>query len=130
MKFSKQAVREATDLFRACHVRGVLDEARVRQAVDEIAAARPRGSLATLSVFRRLVKLESDRHTAKIESATPLPANLRENVLQTLGRAYGSGLKASFAENPSLIGGMRIQVGSDVYDGSVRRRLATLERSF
>jgi F0F1-type ATP synthase delta subunit len=29
-----------------------------------------------------------------------------------------------------LIGGLRIQVGSDVYDGSVRARLASLEQSF
>jgi F0F1-type ATP synthase delta subunit len=29
-----------------------------------------------------------------------------------------------------LIGGVRIQVGADVYDGSILARLATLERSF
>jgi F-type H+-transporting ATPase subunit delta len=32
----------------------------------------------------------------------------------------------SFTESPALIGGMRIRVGSDVYDGSLQRRLAAL----
>jgi F0F1-type ATP synthase delta subunit len=32
-----------------------------------------------------------------------------------------------FAVDPALIGGLRIQVGSDVYDGSIRARLATLD---
>jgi F-type H+-transporting ATPase subunit delta len=130
MKASKQATREATQLFRACLVNGALDETRVRQAVQQFATARPRGYMATLSVFHRLVKLECARHAAKIESAQPLPADQRAGVLESLTRAYGSGLNASFAENPALLGGMRIQVGSDVYDGSVRGRLAALEGSF
>jgi F-type H+-transporting ATPase subunit delta len=36
----------------------------------------------------------------------------------------------SFAQNPALIGGLRIQVGSDLYDGSVKTRLQKLEESF
>ena len=36
----------------------------------------------------------------------------------------------SFVENPSLIGGMRVRVGSDVYDGSVKAGLVALEKSF
>jgi F-type H+-transporting ATPase subunit delta len=40
---------------------------------------------------------------------------------------YGAGVEATFTENPALIGGMRIKVGSDVYDDSVRARLAALE---
>ncbi len=42
-------------------------------------------------------------------------------------RAYGTGLETSFVENPALIGGVRLQVGSDVYDGSVRARLDSIE---
>ncbi len=36
-------------------------------------------------------------------------------------------LETSFEQNAALIGGVRIKVGSDVYDGSVRARLAALE---
>ena len=47
-----------------------------------------------------------------------------------LTRRYGPGLSTAFVQRPALIGGMRIQVGSDVYDGSVRAGLAALEQSF
>ena len=130
MKASKRAIREATQLFRACLVNGLLEEARVREVVQQLATGKPRGYLATLSAFRRLVQLECARHTARIESAVPLPADLQASVLKSLESAYGKGLSTAFVDNPSLIGGMRIRVGSDVYDGSVRGRLAALERSF
>jgi F-type H+-transporting ATPase subunit delta len=130
MKASRKITRDATQLFRACLVGGVLDEGRVRAVVQRLAAARPRGYLAMLAVFRRLVNLKCLQHTARIESARPLPDDLRAEALKRLAATYGSGLSTSFAEDPALIGGLRIQVGSDVYDGSVRGRLAALERSF
>jgi len=70
------------------------------------------------------------RHTAKVESAKPLALALQTRVATDLARQYGPGLSTSFAENPALIGGMRIRVGSDVYDGTVRSRLAALQESF
>ncbi len=130
MRASKQVIRQATDLFRACLVNGMLDEGRIRKTVRQMAASKPRGYLATLAAFRRLVKLESGRHIATVESARPLPADLQAAVVKSLGQTYGPGLSASFAENPDLLGGIRIQVGSDVYDGSIAGRLAALERNF
>ena len=130
MRNSKQTRRDAKQLFRICLADGLLDENRVRQAVQRVVAAKPRGYLAILSHFERLVKIELARRTAKVESAAPLAPDLQANVQASLSRAYGPGLNISFAQNPSLIGGMRIKVGSDVYDGSVQARLAALQESF
>jgi F-type H+-transporting ATPase subunit delta len=130
MKITKQAKREAKRLFRSCLVNGVLDEHRARSAVHHVVTTSPRNSLAILSHFRRLVKLDLIQHTATVESATPLPPDLRATIAAGLTRRYGEGLTATFAHRPALIGGMRIQVGSDVYDGSVRARLTALEESF
>ena len=126
MKPNKKTSRASRKLFRLCVVRGVLDESRARQVARGIATSRRRGSLALLSDFQRLVRLDRDRHTAIIESATPLVAGLRERISADLARIHGPGLHASFEQNPALIGGMRIKVGSDVYDGSLRARLAAL----
>jgi F-type H+-transporting ATPase subunit delta len=130
MKTPKQARRAAAQLFRLCQVNGLLDEARARQVLQKLVAAKPRGYLATLSYFRRLLRLDSARHTAQVQSAQPLAPDLQAGVQAGLARVYGAGLNVSFAANPALIGGMRIQVGSDVYDGSVEARLAALEQSF
>ena len=130
MRATKQLRREAKQLFRLCLVNGLLDEGRVRQVVQRVLAANRRGGLTVLSHFQRLVKLERSRHTAEVESATLLPADLQASVLSNLERAYGPGINTSFTHKPALIGGMRIKVGSDVYDGSVRAGLAALEDSF
>ena len=83
-----------------------------------------------LAHFLRLVKLDYAEHTANIESAIPLPVDLQTIVQSGLTQRYGPGLSTSFVESPELIGGMRIQVGCDVYDGSVRARLKELAKSF
>ena len=130
MKINKRAKREAKQLFRFCLVNSVLDEQRVRRVVQHLVAAGQRNCPAILSHFGRLVKLDLARRTATIESVTPLPADLRAEIEAGLARRYGPGLTTTFGQRPALIGGMRIQVGSDVYDGSVRAGLAALEKSF
>jgi F-type H+-transporting ATPase subunit delta len=130
MKISKQARREAKELFRCCLVSGLLDENRARQAVQRVLELKPRGYLSILSHFQRLVKLDLERRTARVESAIPLPPDLQTGVQTALARKYGRGLDISFAQNPALIGGMRIKIGSDVYDGSVQGRLAALLETF
>ena len=104
-----------------------LDPDRVRRVVQRIAASSQRGKIGILQDLARLVRLDRDRHRAVVETAAGLPDEMRRDVQAGLERAYGQGLETSFALNPDLIGGMRIRVGSDVYDGSVRARLAALE---
>jgi F-type H+-transporting ATPase subunit delta len=130
MKISKQAQRNARELFHSCLVNGVLDENRVRQAVTLVLAKKPRSYVEILSRLQRLVKLEVERRATRVESATPLPPDLQTKVTERLGKIYGAGLSVSFVQNPALIGGLRIQVGSDLYDGTVRARLTTLARRF
>src|SRR5258705_10159884 len=130
MKTIRQFKRDAKHLFRLCLINGSLDEARVRQVVQSVLRSKRRGYLTLATQFERLVKLERLRHTANVESATPLSPDLRENVKASLVRLYGPDMSTSFAEIPTLIGGMRIRVGSDVYDGSVKAGLAALEKSF
>jgi len=127
MKISKQARREAKELFRAAQVNGVLDDAKARLAVDEVLRLKPRGYVGILSHFQRLVKLDIDRRSARIESVIALDEAQQNGVKTALTKRYGAGLNFTFAQNPALIGGMRIKVGSDVFDGSIQSRLAQLQ---
>ena len=130
MKISKQARRDAKQLFRSCVLNGLLDDDRVRQMVQQIVAQKPRGYQAILTHLQRLVKLDVARRTATIESAIHLPESLSTAIQANLARKYGPGLTVSFAQKQDLIGGLRVQVGSDVYDGSIRARLAELADRF
>jgi F-type H+-transporting ATPase subunit delta len=130
MKISKQARRDARELFRTCQVNGLLDEARLRQAITLLGTQKPRGFLEILTRLHRLVKLDREQHTAVVESALPLPAEEQAALKSRLTATHGNGIDVSFTQNPSLIGGLRIRVGSDLFDGSVKMRLEKLEQSF
>ena len=107
-----------------------MDENRVRQAVALLVEKKPRGYVEILSRLHRLVKLDLEQRAARVESATPLSADLQAQVADQLKNIYGAGLDLVFVQTPALIGGLRIQVGSDLYDGSVKTRLEKLEQSF
>lgn len=130
MNTSKQIRRDAKQLLRSCRVNGILDEAKVRQVVRQVIAAKPRGYIPILSRFQRLVKLELARRTARVESPVALAESQQASIRSSLVRRYGDGLIFAFTQDPDLIGGLRVQVGSDVFDGSVRARLAELEAGF
>jgi F-type H+-transporting ATPase subunit delta len=130
VKISKQSKRDAKQLFRSCVAGGLLDENRALQIVRQVVAQKPRGYMGILSHFQRLVKLDLERRSARVESAAPLSAELQASVNGQLNRLYGTGLTISFAQNPALFGGLRVKIGSDVYDGSVQARLNALAESF
>jgi F-type H+-transporting ATPase subunit delta len=126
VKKARQKEREARKLLRFCIVGGTLDSARARIVAEKLLQTKRRGYLSLLKRFVHLMKQEYARHFAEIESAVPMADDLRSLVLDRLIAAYGPAVTSSFVHNPGLIGGMRIKIGSDVYDGSVRSALTRL----
>jgi F-type H+-transporting ATPase subunit delta len=86
--------------------------------------------MTLLMHFQRFVRLDREAHAANVETAIPLPPDLQADLQARLKDLYGPAIQTEFSLKPTLIGGMRVKVGSDVYDGSVQSQLATLERSF
>jgi F-type H+-transporting ATPase subunit delta len=127
---AKQVARKAKKLFRICLVSGWLDEDRVRQVVHKIVAERPRGYLRILRQFGRLLKVQQEQRSATVECAVPSTPEIESSVRHRIESLYGPRIATVFAHNPHLIGGMRIRVGSDVYDGSILNELRALEKSF
>lgn len=130
MKVSRKSKRNAKRLFRMCMTNGKLDADRVRSALTRMVTERRRDTTAILAHFGRMAKQYAARHTATVESAEPLTDELRKAVEEDLKRMHGDELAIEFRQSPALIGGMRVKVGSDVYDGTVRAGLTALERSF
>tara|TARA_B100001123_G_C14616339_1_gene751936 strand:- start:157 stop:549 length:393 start_codon:yes stop_codon:yes gene_type:complete len=130
MKISRQAQREAKQLFQACHVEGNLNDDKARETVNLLLEKKPRDFVAVLSHLHRLIKLDVQRRTADVQSAVALNENQQADVRENLSKLYGNNLNYTFTENGELLAGMRVKVGSDVFDGSVRTRLTNLEESF
>ena len=130
MKGNKQSRRGAKQLFKSCQVDGQLAEERVRQAVALVVEKKPRGYFGILQELQRLVKLDVSSRSARVESAVVLTEGQQQNIRESLGRLKGGEVTVEFAENADLIGGMRVKIGDDVFDGSVRTRLTTLSESF
>ena len=126
MKLTRRTKRAARALFRLCLADGVLDPQRARVVAGRLAHSTRRGALPVLAGFSRLVRLDAERRSATVESAIPLDAPTRRHIESRLAGIYGPTVQASFGENPELIAGVRVKVGSDVYDDSVRARLAAL----
>jgi F-type H+-transporting ATPase subunit delta len=130
MKGNKQSRRGAKQLFKSCQVEGQLAEERVRQAVALVIEKKPRGYFGILQELQRLVKLDVSSRSARVESAVALTDAQQQNIRESLGRLKAGEVTVEFAENADLIGGMRVKIGDDVFDGSVKTRLATLSESF
>lgn len=129
MKITKEARRTSRQLFRACMVDGKLDESRVRTVVSGVASSKPRGYIGMLDAFARLVANEVSRQRALVESASALTPAIQSELQASLSKKYGRQLTLDFSVNPELLGGIRVKVGSDVWDGSVKARLEGLAAS-
>ena len=126
MKGSKDAIRTARGLLKLVTVDGRIDASRVKAVVARIGDAKPRGYLGILGAFQQMVRLEVEKRVALIETSVELMGDLRDALKRNLTAKYGSDLVIDFWVDESLLGGMRVRVGSDVWDGSVRDRLARL----
>ena len=130
MKGTKQSRRFAKQLFKSCQVNGRLDADRTQKSVQLLIEQKPRGYFGILQHLHRLVKLDEASRTARVESAVALGQAQQQDIQDSLNRLKGGNVTVEFAENPRLIGGMRVKIGDDVFDGSVKTRLTGLSESF
>ncbi len=128
MKLSREARRQTKELFELAMVDGRLDDARLRRIASEITGRKPRSYVQMLKLLTRLARLETARHHAVVESATPLAEALRAEITSSLIARFGE-ITAEFHHTPELIGGLRVRLGSDVWDGSIQSRLESLKLS-
>ena len=130
MRSAKEIKIGGKALFDACMVGGLLDDGKVGEVLNKLRQMSGGDVLALLKEFHRLVRLEIERTTAVVESATELPDATKDAVRQSLSKRYSAGLRETrFVVSPELLGGVKIRVGSDVFDSSVSNRLERLGAS-
>jgi F-type H+-transporting ATPase subunit delta len=127
MKSTKDARKVSRQMFRHSFTAGKLDEEKISNMVQTVLATKPRRYIDVLKDYQRLLHLEVEKRHAVIESATPLNRSLGDRIVANLRVRYGEDLTTEFRTNPELLGGLRIKIGDDVWDGSVRNRLNQLQ---
>jgi F-type H+-transporting ATPase subunit delta len=128
VKINKDIRRLSRNLVRASLVDGALDRGKINSLVQSIIAKKPRHYIQLLESYQRLLRLETEKRRTTIESASDLDPEAGRQIVAGLERKYGNGLTTEFVVNPALLGGVRIRVGSDVWDSSVRNRLERLQQ--
>jgi len=126
MKISREAKKITRELFQLSFVNGKLDPQRVSEVSDKLVASKPRSYVQILKEYTRLIRLELSKRHAIIESATALAPAASQKIEGDIRAKFGADITTEFRTEPGLIGGIRIKVGSEVWDGSVRSRLQTL----
>ena len=64
---------------------------------------------------------------ARVSSARPLADDSRQRLVAALSKRTGKSILAEFAVDPGLLGGVKVQIGSLLLDGSVKARLRMME---
>jgi F-type H+-transporting ATPase subunit delta len=97
-------------------------------AIVEQLVRQPRGRriAALLSTAADIVADEAGLAVATVITAAPLTTAQLDRLRAGLAKSYGRDLKLNHVIDPAIIGGVRVQVGDDVIDGSVSTRLTDL----
>ena len=128
MKINKEIRQLSREMLQASFTDGQLDPGRISSVIDSVIARKPRNYINVLKNYRRLLRLEVEKRRARIGTASEMDPATQSDVVSNLKKRYGSDLTPEFVVNSELLGGMRIRVGSDVWDGSVRNRLERLQQ--
>jgi F-type H+-transporting ATPase subunit delta len=129
MKINREIRRVSREMLRASFTDGQPDPGKIASLVQSISEKKPRHYIYILENYKRLVRLEVEKRRARIESTAELSSEVRSQIVASLQRKYGPDLTTEFMITPELLGGLRIRVGSDVWDGSVQDRLRRLEET-
>ena len=127
MKLNKEIRQLSRKMLQASFTDGQLDSGRIASLVDSVIRKKPRNYVSVLKNYKRLLRLEVEKRHAKIETASEVDPAIRSEIVANLKSKYGDDLATDFHVDPQLLGGMRIRVGNDVWDGSVRNRLERLQ---
>lgn len=128
MKINKEIRQLSREMLRASFTDKQLDKGKIAALVQSLVTKKPRHYLDVLQHYKRLLRLEIEKRHARIESAMKLDSETSKKIVDRLKRKYGSDLTVDFEVEPALLGGLRVRVGSDVWDGTLRNRLERLQQ--
>ncbi len=126
MRADKKTKLLAKQLFKLSLVNGAVSPEQVTGVLGYIEKHAPRQSLALLQLYHRAIATELAKSSAVVEHAGPVSDAALQSIAAAMTRKYSRPVTASAKANPKLLAGLRVRVGSDVYESTVAGQLATL----
>jgi F-type H+-transporting ATPase subunit delta len=123
---SKQVQQLARQLFKLSIVDGTLSAERVAGVLQYVEKHQPARAVAVLKAYHRLVAAEIARHQAVVEHAGPVGEAVVSGIAAAMTKRYGRSITGLARPEASLIAGLRVRVGDDVYESTVAGQLAAL----
>jgi F-type H+-transporting ATPase subunit delta len=122
----KQVQQLARQFLKLSLVNGEVAPDRVAGVLQYIEVHRPPNSIAILKTYRRLIAAEIARGEAVVEHAGPIAASVLDAIAAAMTTKYGRRVSSVARRNDTLLAGLRVRVGDDVYESSVSGQLAAL----
>lgn len=129
MRADKKTKALAKQLFKLSLVNGAVSPEQVTGVLGYIEKNVPRGQLALLQLYHRAIAAELAKSSAVVEHAGPLGEATLKSIEAAMTRKYSRPVAATAKPNPKLIAGVRVRVGSDVYESTVAGQLANLSNA-
>ncbi|MDQ2835235.1 MAG: ATP synthase F1 subunit delta [Acidobacteriota bacterium] len=82
-----------------------------------------------LAEYHAVADEQSETSEAEITSAHPLDTQARATLESQIVKLAGGQVRATYREDPTLLGGAIVRIGSTVYDGSIRAQLQQLKQN-
>lgn len=129
MKRDRKITQLAKKLVELSKDNGVVTEAKVNEVLAGLKQVKYRNHIAVLRIYLTRLRRELALQTAVVST----PGSLSDQALQEISSKYtaiyGRPISAVVKVEASLIAGVRVRVGDDVYDASVAGRLQRLAES-
>jgi F-type H+-transporting ATPase subunit delta len=126
MAADKQTKLLAKQLFKLSVVNGVVSPEQVAGVLGWVEKTSPRRPVALLKAYHHRIALELAKSRAEVEHAGPVSDAALKQIEAAMTKRYSRVVTASAKPNPKLLAGLRVRVGSDVYESSVANQLAKL----
>jgi len=126
MAADKKTKLLARQLFKLSFANGAISEDQVAGVLGWVNKNSPRQQLALLKLYQRLVATELSKSQAVVSHAGPVGPNVVAQIEGAMTKKYGRPIKASASPDHTLLAGIRIRVGDDIYETSAASQLAAL----
>lgn len=129
MRADKKTKLLAKQLFRLSLANGQVSPEQVGGVLSYIEKIQPRHALSLLKLYHRAIATEVAKSRALVEHAGPINDSTLKLIEGAMSQKYRRIVTASARANPKLLAGLRVRVGSDVYESTVSGQLATLSHA-